>query len=112
MTAEQLALPIAALVHAEPDPDLTIAERFDQFHALNPWVLQALEALVSGWLARGHKRVGIKAAFEVIRWNYGMTTTDEPFRCNNDFTSRYARLLIERHPEWEAAIETRRLRAA
>lgn len=108
----QLALPIADLVHADPDPTLTIADRFETFHADNPWVFQALEALTQGWLAKGHRRVGVKQMFEVIRWQYGMTTGDQGFRCNNDFTSRYARLLIDRHPEWADAIETRRLRAA
>lgn len=110
---DQLLLPIAELVHAPADEDLTIGQRFDRFHADNPWVLQALEQLTEDWLARGHRRVGVKQMFEVIRWQYGRQTSgDQGFRCNNDFTSRYARLLIERHPEWVDAIETRRLRAA
>lgn len=103
----------ATLVHSDADADLSIAERFELFHANNPWVFEALEALTADWLARGHRRVGVKQMFEVIRWQYGRETSgDQGFRCNNDFTSRYARLLIERHPEWDDAIETRRLRAA
>lgn len=110
---DQPLFPIAELVHATHDQTASIADRFAQFHADNGWVFEALEALCSDWLTRGHNRVGVKQMFEVIRWQYGRRTSgDQGFRCNNDFTSRYARLLIDRHPEWAEAIETRRLRAA
>lgn len=113
MTTDQLSLDLAPLVHATPDATLTIQQRFAQFDANNPWVYRALEHLTEDWLAAGHKRVGIKQMFEVIRWQYGRRTTgDASFKCNNDFTSRYARLLVQRHPEWADAIETRTLRAA
>lgn len=104
---------IAELVEPDYEPQQTISERFEEFHRLNGWVYTALETLAADWLAHGHRKVGVKALFEVIRWQFGRTTTgDQGFRMNNDFTSRYARLLIERNPEWENAIETRSLRAA
>lgn len=103
---------IQPLVQPENDPTLTIQERFEAFHAANPWVLTALESLISDWLAHGHSRVGIKQMFEVIRWRYGRATSDTSFRLNNNWTSRYARLALDRHPEWADAIETRVLRAA
>lgn len=98
-------------VEPEYEAEQTIDERFAAFHAANPWVYRTLERLAADWLERGHRKVGIKALFEVIRWQHGRRTSgDQGFRCNNDFTSRYARILLERHPEWP--IETRRLRAA
>jgi hypothetical protein len=109
---EQLAFGTAPLIHAVPDTTLTIQERFEQFHANNPWVYDALEALTADWLTRGHRRVGIKQMFEVVRWQYGRATEGDAFKCNNDFTSRYARALLDAHPEWADAIETRELRAA
>lgn len=99
---------------AQPDPDLdpSIQARFEAFHALHPWVLEALERLTSECLRRGFTRVGIGMLFEVLRWEYGRVTSgDEEFRLNNDYRSRYARLLIARHPEWAAVFELRALRA-
>mgnify|MGYP001296110418 CR=1 FL=1 len=112
MTDDQLSFNLADLVTPEYGEHLTIQERFEAFHAANPWVYQALEALAADWLAHGHKRVGVKALFEVIRWQYGRRTADpsSAWRVNNDYSSRYARLLIDRHPEWCDAIEIRALR--
>lgn len=110
MTA-QPALDFGLLVTPAPDEDLTIQQRFEQWHALNPWVYTALEHLVEDWLAMGHTRVGIKQLFEVLRWNYGRKTVGDTFKVNNDFTSRYARMLVADHPEWAEAIEIRSLRA-
>ena len=89
-------------------PELTIAERFDAFHEANPHVADALEALAAEWLAR-HRKVGVKALAEAVRWRSGVETTGEPWRINNSFTSLYARLLLARHPEWAGRIETRAL---
>jgi len=108
---DQLALDLAPLVTPDYAPDLTIQQRFDAWIEANPWVLTTAERLVADWLAAGHSRVGIKQVWEVIRWSYGQTTGDT-FKANNDFTSRVARRLIDLHPEWSEAIETRTLRAA
>lgn len=90
---------------------VTIQERFESFMRLNPWVLPALESLAESWLAKGHARVSTKMLFEVLRFRYGVTVGDE-WKLNNSYTSRFARLLIERHPSWSEAIELRTLRAA
>jgi hypothetical protein len=93
---------------AEP----TLDERFDSFHAANPWVYEALEELTAQWVEGGGGRIGVKALFERLRWSSPRIANGEPFRLNNDFTSRYARLLRIRHPEWAAVFEVRRLRTA
>lgn len=107
----QLALPLAPLVTPEYAEHLTIAERFAAFHAANPHVADALELLAAQWLAF-HKRVGVKALAERLRWESGIQTSGDAYRINNSFTSLYARLLIERRPDWKDAIRTRELRAA
>ena len=104
---DQLALPLAPLVVPDYEPELTIAERFDAFHAANPHVADALELLARQWLDAGHKRVGIKALIERLRWEYGIRTEGDSFRLNNTLTSHYARLLIERRPEWADALVIR-----
>jgi hypothetical protein len=88
----------------------SIQAQFETFHQLNPWVLRALEALTADYLKRGARRIGIGMLFEVLRWHYVTATEGDDFRLNNNFRSRYVRLLIERHPEWESAFEVRSLR--
>ncbi|WP_254709451.1 hypothetical protein [Streptomyces lunaelactis] len=102
------------VIHAVRQPDgheATIQAQFEAFHELNPWVLRALESLTADYLARGAQRVGIGMLFEVLRWRYATATEgDDEFRLNNNFRSRYVRLLIERHLEWAPAFEVRALR--
>lgn len=109
---EQLALPLAPLVTPEYAEHLTIAERFAAFHAANPHVADLLESLAAEWLGAGHKRVGVKQLVEQARWVTGVQTTGAPWKLDNTLTAHYARLLIERRPEWAEAIQTRELRAA
>ena len=113
MTTTQLALHMPELIEPTYAEHATIAERFAAFHATNPWVADALETLAADWLAHGNKRVGVKALIEILRWSHGRQTTgDQGFALNNSLTSRYARLLLDRHPEWAEAISVRELRAA
>ena len=106
----QMTLDLSPLVTPDYAPEATIAERWEAWKSVNPWVLPTLESLVADWLAAGHKRVGLKQMWEVLRWRYGQTTGDT-FKVNNDFTSRASRDLLELHPEWADAIETRCLRS-
>ncbi|MDH6624432.1 hypothetical protein M2271_002234 [Streptomyces sp. LBL] len=101
------------VIHTVRQPDgqaATIQAQFEAFHRLNPWVLRALEILTADYLKRGATRVGIGMLFEVLRWRYATATEGDEFRLNNNFRSRYVRLLIERHPEWAGAFEVRSLR--
>lgn len=108
---EQLTLDLSPLVEPDYAPHLTIAERFSLFHAANPHVADTLEALAAQWLAR-HDRVGMKALYERARWETGIRTEGDVWRLNNDWTAHYARLLIQRRPEWADAFRLRELRAA
>lgn len=107
----QLALPMGPLKLDVVEGE-TIQQRFESFHAHNPWVYAALESLTLDWLSRGRKRIGIKMLFEILRWQYGRSTTGDEFKLNNNYPSRYARLLIENHPEWADVFHTRELKAA
>ncbi|AIA03435.1 hypothetical protein ACFCXR_15285 [Streptomyces noursei] len=101
-------------VRQPEEEGLTIQEAFERFHELNPWVLTALEKLTANYLQHaGGRRVGIGMLFEVLRWRYATDTRgDDEFRLNNNYRSRYVRLIIERHPEWEHAFEVRALRSS
>lgn len=105
MTAEQ-QLEFELVVEPAYDAEATWAEKFEAFHQANPQVARALENLAAQWLAY-HRKVSVKALFERLRWEYGIATRGGAMRLNNSFTAYYARLLIQRRPEWANAIETR-----
>jgi hypothetical protein len=110
--ADQLALDLGSYVAPQPTrKGATIQERFDAFNAANPWVLRAMESVTRQWLAAGHTKFGTKGLAEILRWEYGRRTTGEPFKISNDFTSRYARLLIARNPDWKDVFDLRPLKA-
>lgn len=111
MTTEQLHLDLSPITEPTYEQDASIADRFAAFHSQNPHVADTLETLAARWLAN-HDRVGIKALYEVARWESGIQTTGEAWKLNNDFTAHYSRLLIERRPEWSEAFRLRELRAA
>lgn len=88
----------------------TIQERFETFHDTNPWVLDALEELTAEWLEHGNRRLGIRMLQEVLRWQHGMKTVGDDFKLNDNYTSRYVRLMIERNPEWADVFSLREIR--
>lgn len=108
MTTEQLTLDLSPITEPERVVGLTLDERFDSFHAANPHVADAIEALAAQWLSR-HTKVGVKAVLENLRWRSGIETEGDPWRLNNSYASRYARLMVERHPDWDDRIERRAL---
>lgn len=111
--ADQLALPLfLAPIVALPRCRQTIDERFRAFHAANPHVFDLLVILARRMTARGG-RVGIKACWERLRWEYRERVEGDDWAwLNNDYTSRYARLIAETCPDLADAFEVRALRAA
>lgn len=105
---EQLRLDLSPLVEPIYEPTMTPADRFAAFHAANPRVAEAVEVMCRQWLAR-HPKVGLKAVFERLRWESGLSTVGDCWRLNNVYTAYYARLMLDLHPEWVGRIETRAL---
>lgn len=97
-----------------PPAAVSIDDQFEAFHLVNPWVYRALVTLTADMVRRGHRRVGMKMLFEVLRWQYQLATDDpsSEFALNNNFTSRYARLIMEQEPELRYVFELRALRGA
>jgi hypothetical protein len=90
----------------------TAADReFLGFHEANPEVYAELRDLARQAVARGRKCASIKMLFEVVRWERYLRTTDPDFKLNNNFHSRYARLLMAREPELRGLFELRELRS-
>lgn len=89
----------------------TIDEAFDLFHTANPWVYDALVRLARDLVAAGRERVGIGMLFEVLRWQWALGTADptSEFKLNNNYRSRYARLIMSRETDLDGVFETRAL---
>ena len=91
----------------------SIQERFELFHKLNPWVLTALERLACAEMQSGF-RTSVDYLVHQLRWHYRRTIADpkSDFRISNDYTSRYARLLLEKNPSLRHIITTKALKSA
>jgi hypothetical protein len=89
----------------------SIQRRFEDFHRDQPQVYAELVKLARRARGRGAARVGIRMAWEVMRWNLTIETAPGDFKLNDHFTSRYARLIMRQEPDLADVFETRELRA-
>lgn len=91
---------------------LSIEERFELFHRDNPKVYAMLVSLCRE--VRDRKplaKIGIAMLWERMRWFFAFEVAGEKeYKLNNDFRSRYARLLMK-EPGLKDLFETRALRA-
>jgi hypothetical protein len=111
MSADDLTLFELGEFVATP-PSQSIEEAFADFHRLNPWVYHALVRLARQVTQRGHSRIGIGMLFEVLRWEWYTASTAGDYKLNNNYRSRYARLIAANEPDLADVFETRELRAA
>lgn len=98
MTSLQLELGMPGTPEPLP-PEPSIDDRFLAFHRANPSVARDLIRLVEAERQAGYERTSMKLLFEVLRWHHRLATTGSEFRLNNNFTSRYVRLISERRPD-------------
>lgn len=84
-------------------------QQFREFHEANPKVYAELLALTRQAHERGRKKIGIGMLFEVLRWNRFIQTSDPDFKLNNNWRSRYARMIMELNPGLDGIFETRGL---
>lgn len=97
---------------AQATRKLSIQEQFEAFHKANPWVMTELLKIIRGLVQRGHKKIGIGMVFEVLRWQFFMATSDPSgWKLNNNYRSRYARLIEQHHPDLSGIFEFRALKS-
>ena len=92
----------------------SIQTRFERFHRRNPHVYYGLVTLARRAKAAGRDTIGIGQLFEVLRWEWsmsGLPDRHEYFKLNNNYRSRYARLIMEQEPDLEDIFATRGLTA-
>jgi hypothetical protein len=90
---------------------MDIQDKFQEFHQNNPSVYQELCALARRWKEIGREKIGIGMLFEVLRWNTVMRTTTSDFKLNNNYRSRYVRLIQEQETDLKDLFNVRDLRA-
>jgi hypothetical protein len=74
-----------------------IEQAFVTFHADNPQVYEQLVKYARAAKAAGRRHFGIGMLWERLRWYVNVETTDQSgLKLNNNYRSRYARLLMER----------------
>jgi hypothetical protein len=91
--------------------DSRIDREFAEFHAANPHVYDELVMLARRARRAGTTRLGIGMLFEVLRWRHALRTRGDDFKLNNNYRSRYARMLMDREPDLNGVFEIRELRA-
>lgn len=84
---------------------------FERFDADNPEVYAEIVSMAFRLKRAGRTRYGMHTILHVIRWHKDIVTRGEPFKINNNFSSRYARKLIEQYPEFDGFFATRALTA-
>jgi hypothetical protein len=81
------------------------------FHQQNPQVYTELVRLARQAKDHGKEKMGIGMLWEVMRWNIFITTTDpnSNFKLNNNYRSRYARMIMQNEWDLTGFFETRKL---
>lgn len=88
----------------------TAAEaKFREFHADNPQVYAKLVELTREAKSAGRTKIGIGMLFEVLRWHSYISTTDPDYKMNNNYRSRYARLIQQNEPDLAGMFDMREL---
>lgn len=92
--------------------DKPTQQAFEEFHKKNPHVYVALVRLTRIAVRNGRKVVGMQSCIERLRWDYFTQTTHraDEFKINNNFASRYARLIMANEPDLDGIYKTRRLK--
>lgn len=62
---------------------------------------------------QGRERYGLRMLWGVLRWKVAMgtITVEEDFKLNDNYISRYVRLIVEKNPQYADMFELRALRA-
>lgn len=95
-----------------PDDEDTIEAQFMRFHADHPNVYRRLVALARILKERGHRHLGIGMLWETIRYEHmaGLPDAAETFKLNNNYRSRYARMIMAREADLSEIFELRELK--
>lgn len=84
--------------------------KFRLFHEQNPQVYKLWDAYTKEALAKGVKRIGSQMIMERIRWEQKINiNTNDDFKLNDHLVPYYARLWMEKNPEYPKFFNTRKV---
>lgn len=94
----------------DEDVNLSMPERFTEFHQKNPHVYRALVRLARRFIeATGRRNLGMQRLIEIARWDEQIRTRgEEDFEVNNSFCPYFSRLIMLRETDLNGVFETRR----
>jgi hypothetical protein len=89
-------------------------ERFQRLLREHPEVFTAFRRRAWQLRERGKRHISADSICHYLRDETPIDTRtgEDTYKINNDFSSRFARLLIAEEPSFSAYIETRKLRSA
>jgi hypothetical protein len=86
--------------------------KFIDFHMANPQVYTELVSLSREAKGQGHSKFGLRMLWEVLRWKRMMSTTDpSEYKLNDNYISRYARLIMSIEKDLDGLFEIRGLKS-
>ena len=93
--------------------DRSIQQRFNEFHRDNPRVYALIVMYARQVKAAGRQHYSMDCIFHRVRWHVHIETrSDDDFKLNDHYTSRYARMVMENEPDLADFFELRLLKSA
>lgn len=81
---------------------------FEKFCESNPHIYPLIVKLARQAKARGFKRYSMDVILAIIRWHHEVqTNSDEPWKLNNNWTSRFSRKVMDENPDLAGFFELR-----
>lgn len=92
---------------------LTIQQRFELVHEANPWLYRRIVQLARDLSASGRRHISMRDLFGVLRfeWHIAIHDPNSKWMLNNDYTSRYVRLIEANEPDLVGVFEKRELKS-
>jgi hypothetical protein len=88
----------------------SLDEKFFQYHSDNPHIFDLFLSYARQVKGAGFKHYGFHTIMHRVRWHLNIETTDpEGYKMNNNYSSRYARLLAKKNPEFKGFFRNRKL---
>lgn len=90
----------------------SIDSAFEKYHSQNPQVYDMFKEQVYRAIRLKREKFSANAIINWLRWEVAMRIkTDDTYKINNNFSSRYARLFVKENPHYEHMFEFREIRS-
>lgn len=91
----------------------SIETAFAEFHAKNPIVYDLFKEQVFRAIRKNRSKISSKQIIGYLRWevSFQVDNQKDEFKINDAFTSRYARIFVMEHPQYEDIFNFRELRS-